>query len=351
MLIFDAHLDIAWNAIDWKRDLEKTVQEIRKSEEGMTELGRATNAVCFPELRQGNVGVFVATVLSRLHRPGNPLFGYATPEACYAVAVGQLAYYQAMIRANKMRMITTRAQLRQHVDAWNQDPHREPFGFILSMEGADPVIDPDNIFDWWEMGLRAIGITHYGQNRYAGGTKCDSGLEHEAKPLLKNIERLGMALDLTHLSDKAFFEAIDLFDGRVLASHQNARKYVDDVRQFSDEQITIVIERNGVIGAALDAWMLQPNWIRGESKREITMERVVENIDHVCQLAGNARHAAIGSDLDGGFGIEQCPADFDTIVDLQKIAALLEARGYPQDDINLIMHGNWLRFFDEVLPE
>lgn len=351
MLIFDAHLDLAWNAIDWKRDLEKPVAEIRASEEGMTELGRATNAVCFPEMRQGNVGVCVATVLARLHRPGNPMFGYATPEACYAVAIGQLAYYQAMIRANKMRMLTTRSQLRKHVEAWNADPHREPFGFILSMEGADPVIDPENIFDWYDMGLRAIGITHYGQNRYAGGTKCDSGLEPEAKPLLKNIERLGMALDLTHLSDKAFFEAIDIYGGRVLASHQNARKYVDDVRQFSDEQITIVIERDGVIGAALDAWMLQPNWVRGESKPEVTMERVVENIDHVCQLAGNARHAAIGSDLDGGFGIEQCPADLDTITDLQKIAGLLEKRGYAQDDISAIMHGNWLRFFDEVLPE
>lgn len=351
MLVFDAHLDLAWNAIDWKRDLEKTVPEIRKSEEGMTELGRATNAVCFPELRQGNVGVFVATVLSRLHRPGNPLFGYATPEACYAVGVGQLAYYQAMIRGGKMRMITTRSELRQHVEAWNADPHREPFGFILSMEGADPVIDPENIFDWWNFGLRAIGLTHYGQNRYAGGTKCDAGLEPEAKPLLKNIERLGMALDLTHLSDKSFFEAIDLFGGRVLASHQNARKFVDDVRQFSDEQIMIVIERDGVLGAALDAWMLQPNWIRGQTKPEVTMERVVDNIDHVCQLAGNTRHAAIGSDLDGGFGIEQCPADLDTITDLQKIATLLEKRGYSQADISAIMHGNWLRFFDEVLPE
>lgn len=247
MLIFDAHLDLAWNAIDWKRDLEKTVPEIRKSEEGQTELGKQTNTTCFPEMRRGNIGVCVATVLARLHRPGNPMFGYATPEACYAVAQGQLAYYRAMIRKGKMRMITTKSELADHVAKWNADPQNTPFGFILSMEGADPVIDPDNVFDWHKDGLRAIGVTHYGKNRYAGGTKCEDGLEPEATPLLKNMEKLGIILDVTHLSDKSFFEAVDIFGGRVLASHQNARKFVDDVRQFSDEQIKIVIARDGVL--------------------------------------------------------------------------------------------------------
>lgn len=350
MLIFDAHLDLAWNAIDWKRDLEKTVLEIRASEEGMTELGRATNTVCFPELRQANVGVCVATVLARLQRPGNPLFGYATVEACYGVGLGQLAYYEAMQRAGKMRMLRTKNELTHHLADWDSRPDTAPFGFILSMEGADPIIDPDNVFDWYNRGLRAMGLTHYGKNRYGGGTQCEDGLEPEATPLLKNMESLGMALDLTHLSDKAFYEAVELFSGQVLASHQNARKYVDAQRQFSDAQLRIVIERGGVVGAALDAWMLQPNWRRGESRPEVTLERVVDNIDHVCQMAGNARHAAIGSDLDGGFGKEQTPADLDTIVDLQRLPALLEKRGYSGADITAIMHGNWLRFFNDVLP-
>lgn len=349
-MIIDAHLDLAWNAIDWKRDLTKTVAEIRDAEVGMTELGRATNTVCFPELRQAGVGVCVATVLARLHRPENPLFGYATPEACYAVAQGQLAWYRAMVRAGRMRMIRNRADLAAHVDDWRARPDSAPFGFILSMEGADPIIDPDNVFQWHEDGLRAVGLSHYGRNRYAGGTKCDDGLAPEAEPLLKHMEKLDMVLDLTHLSDKAFYEAVDRFPGRVLASHQNARKFVDDVRQFSDEQIRIVIQRDGVVGAALDAWMLQPGWIRGQSKPEVTLERVVDNIDHVCQLAGNIRHAAIGTDLDGGYGKEQTPADLDTIVDLNKLPQLLAKRGYAQADIDAILYGNWLRFFGEALP-
>ena len=353
MLIFDAHLDLAWNAIDWKRDLEKTVTELRDSEAGMTELGRGTNTLSFSELRRAGVGVCVATILARVELPGNlaEVTGCVTPESCYAVGQGQLAYYRAMMRGGTTRMLSTKSELCEHADAFTDDPQNAPLGFILSMEGADPVIDPDNIFDWWEDGLRAIGLTHFGNNRYAGGTHSENGLEPEAKPLLENIEQRGMVLDLTHLSDKAFFEAVDLFGGRVLASHQNARKFVDDVRQFSDEQIKIVIERDGVLGAALDTWMLQPNWVRGESRPEVTLQRVVDNIDHVCQLAGNVRHAGIGSDLDGGFGSEQTPTDLDTIADMRQISAILERRGYSADDIAAIMHGNWLRFFGETLPD
>lgn len=350
MLIFDAHLDLAWNAIDWKRDLEMSVAEIRSSEIGMQELGRATNTVSLPEMRLGNVGFCLATVLARLHRTGNPMFGYATAEACYGVAFGQLAYYQAMERAGKLRMLRRRSDLSHHVAAWKSDPHHAPIGFILSMEGADPVLDPEHIHAWWESGLRAIGLTHYGRNRYGGGTACSNGLDPQAKPLLANIEKLGLALDLTHLSQTAFFELVDIFNGRVLASHQNARKFVDDGRQFTDQQLRIVIERDGVVGAALDAWMLQPNWVRGKSIATVTLERFVDNIDYVCQLAGNARHAGIGSDLDGGFGNEQTPADLDTIADLQKVPELLARRGYCESDIAAIMHGNWLRFFVEALP-
>jgi membrane dipeptidase len=350
MLLFDAHLDLAWNAIDWKRDLNRSIAEIRQSEIGKTELGWGTNTVSFPEMRKADVGICVATLLARLHRPGNPMFGYATPEACYAVAKGQLAYYLASERAGKLRFLKSKEDLAQQASDWSSDPNATPIGFILSMEGADPVIDSENIFDWWNAGLRAIGLTHYGKNRYGGGTQCPDGLEPEARPLLANIEALGMILDVTHLSDQAFFEAIDLFHGRILASHQNARKFVNEQRQFSDEQLRIVIERDGVIGAALDAWMLQPGWIRGKSKPEVTLESVVDNIIHVCELAGNADHAAIGSDLDGGFGTEQTPADLNTIADLQRLPELLEKRGVATGDVEKIMHGNWLRFFAAALP-
>ena len=162
------------------------------------------------------------------------------------------------------------------------------------------------------------------------------------------MEKAGIILDVTHLTDQAFLEAIDAFGGPLLASHSNCRTLVPGQRQFDDDHLQTIISRGGVIGAALDAWMLQPNWIRGETTNEnLTLEAVADHIDHVCQLAGNSLHAAIGSDLDGGYGTEQTPRDLDTIADLQKIPGLLK-KGYSQQDISSIMHGNWVRFFREA---
>jgi len=163
------------------------------------------------------------------------------------------------------------------------------------------------------------------------------------------MEKAGIILDVTHLTDQAFLEAIDAFGGPLLASHSNCRTLVPGQRQFDDHHLQTIISRGGVIGAALDAWMLQPNWIRGETTNEnLTLEAVADHIDHVCQLAGNSLHAAIGSDLDGGYGTEQTPRDLDTIADLQKIPGLLKKKGYSQEDISGIMHGNWIRFFREA---
>lgn len=352
MLLFDSHLDLGLNAVDWNRDLRMAVAEIRVQEitHNMTDLGRRTNTLSFPELKKAQVGVGVATVLARQERQINHPFGYTTAEACYAVAMSHLYYYKAMEKTGWMRPIRTKRDLTQHVGAWRADPAGTPFGYILSMECADPVLDPDNIREWYDMGLRAIGITHYGANRYGGGTQCEVGLAVDALPLLRNIEELGIVLDMTHLSDKAFWQVADRFGGRVLASHQNARKFADWQRQFSDEQIKHVISRGGVLGVAFDAVMLQPGWVRGVSKPEVTIDRAVENIDHICQLAGNCRHAGIGSDLDGGYGYEQTPADLNTIADLQRIPDLLAKRGYAAADVEAVMHGNWLRFFAEALP-
>lgn len=352
MLIFDAHLDLAFNAVDWNRDLRMSIPEMRALEIGLklTDAGRCTNTVSFPELRAGEVGVGVATLFARVEPSINHPIGFITPESCYAAAMSHLHYYRAMERSGWMRSIRTRGELQHHIHECKTSAAKTPFGYILSMECADAVLDPDNIREWYELGLRAIGLTHYGANRYGGGTRSEVGLAADALPLLRNIEELGIALDLTHLSDPSFWQVADRFNGRVLASHQNARMFCDWQRQFSDEMIRVVIERKGVLGVALDAIMLQPGWVRGTSKPEVTLDRVAENIDHICQMAGNCQHAGIGSDLDGGYGTEQTPADLNTIADLQRIGDLLVKRGYPTADVEAVMHGNWIRFFSEVLP-
>jgi membrane dipeptidase len=349
MLLIDAHLDLSMNALEWNRNLELDVETIRQAEAGMTQKGRARGTTTLPAMRQGNIGLAVATVISRTARPGSPASGTATQEISYAKTQGQLAYYRVLESQGKIRLITDRDALQNHINAWQTNSADQPIGLIISMEGADPIVSPQQVPSWHADGLRIVGLSHYGISAYAHGTGTEGGLTQQGAPLLKAMEENGIILDLTHLADQAFWEALDAYSGPVLASHNNCRALVPGDRQFSDDQLNALIQRGGVIGTALDAWMLYPGWIKDETPNTVvSLEAVANHIDHVCQLAGNAHHAAIGSDLDGGYGTEQCPHDLDTIADLQKVAALLCKRGYADADIEAVMHGNWIRFFEHA---
>ena len=222
---------------------------------------------------------------------------------------------------------------------------------MLGTEGADCIVSPSQLELWWEDGLRAISLVHYGVSQYAHGTGVDGPLTPDGRDLLCAMDELGAILDITHQSDTSFWESLELFKGPVFASHQNCRALVPGGRQFTDDQLKALIERDAVIGPALDNWMLYPSYVRGETSNTlIHLKDYVDHIDHICQLAGNARHAAIGSDLDGGYGYEQTPEDLNTIADLQKVPAMLRERGYSEADIAAIMAGNAVRFFERALP-
>ena len=354
MLVIDAHLDLSWNALQWNRDLTQSVYTIRATEVGTLGKGRAQNTVALPEMRQGRVAVSFATLLARSTGRSVPHVDFASPTQSFGIAHGQLAYYRALESVGHIRILIDSQGLTAHIAEWEaweatgdsleQVP---PLGFVISMEGADPIQNPQQLEVWWEAGLRLLGPTHYGPGRYAGGTGTELGLTELGVPLLKEMQRLGMILDLTHFSDEAFWQAVSHYDGPVLASHQNCRALVPQQRQFTDEQLQLIMERDGVIGAAFDIWMLQPGFKLGDSNTAVSMTHVVDHIDYVCQLAGNSRHAAIGTDLDGGFGREQSPYDLDTIADLQQIPELLSQRGYEDDDIAAIMYKNWLRLLHD----
>ncbi|MEX0676563.1 MAG: membrane dipeptidase [Pirellulales bacterium] len=350
MLIFDAHLDLSMNALEWNRDLTRGIEEIRARESGQTDKpDRGKGTVCLEEMRKGGVGICVATLIARYVKPGNPLRGFHSPEAAWAQTQGQLAWYRAMEEVGQMVQIRDSAGLKKHVELWQNSSTDAPIGYVLSLEGADSMLSPKHLARAYEQGLRAIGPAHYGPGTYAQGTHATGGLGPRGRELLAEMERLGFILDATHLCDESFWEAIDHFHGPVWASHSNCRALVDDTRQFTDEQIKALVERGAVIGAALDAWMLVPGWKRGETTPEATgvvLGHVVDHIDHVCQLAGNALHSGIGTDLDGGFGREQTPQDLGTIADLVRVSELLAKRGYSRADVAGIMHGNWLRFLE-----
>jgi len=350
MLIVDAHLDLAMNAIFWNRDITRSVEEIRQLEGGRAQKGRGANTVSLPELRRANIGLCLATVIARVKPAGQSPLDFRTQHIAWAVARGELAYYQALCAQDEVRQMFCWPDIANHLEAWNSGSGKAPPGFILSMEGADCVLDPGDLDRWYESGLRVLGPAHYGPGIYAHGTASQGPFTPRGRELLLRMEELGIVLDATHLADDSFWDALDRFGGRVLASHNNCRSLVPGDRQFSDEQIRALIRRDAVIGSVCDIWMLEPGWVYGKSSREgITLDTLVDHIDHICQLAGNSRHIGIGSDLDGGYGAEQCPADLDTIADLNKLPGILEKRGYSAADIAGVMHGNWLRFFEAAL--
>lgn len=349
MLGFDAHLDLSMNAMEWNRDLRMPISEMREREHGMNDKpDRGRNTVSFGELRKANFGVVVATQIARYVERGSWLPGWNSPEQAWAQTQAQLAWYKAMEDDGELRSITDLKSLEEHLKYWETSTDKKKsIGYIMSLEGADSLVTLKHLEKAYNSGLRAVGPAHYGPGRYAFGTDSNGPMGPKGIALLKEMELLNIILDATHLCDESFREAMDNFNGHVWASHHNCRALVNHNRQFSDDQIKELISRGAVIGAPMDAWMIVPNWVRGKSTPEgmgCNLERVVDHMDHICQLAGNANHIGLGSDLDGAFGREQSPYDIDTIADLQKIPAILRKRGYTETDVSNVMHGNWLRF-------
>jgi len=352
MLIVDTHLDLAMNAIEWNRDLTRPIDEIRARERGMTDKpDRGRGTVCLPEMRRGGVTLCVATQIARYVAPGNPLPGWHSPEQAWAMTQAQAAWYRAMEERGEMVQIANLSALERHVSSASSEPpaagRQSPVGYLLSLEGADSIVTIGHLERAYEYGLRAVGPAHYGAGVYAQGTDATGGIGVRGRELLCEMDQLGIILDVTHLCDDSFREALDRFRGPVWASHSNCRALVPHNRQFTDDQLRELIGRDAIIGAAFDAWMLVPGWKRGETtpeSAEVTLNTVVDHIDHVCQLAGNARHCCIGSDLDGAFGREQCPKDLSTIGDLAGLRDVLTRRGYTPEDVARVLHGNFLRF-------
>jgi membrane dipeptidase len=351
MFIMDAHLDLAMNAMEWNRDLKQTVAQLRDREKGLTDKpDRERNVVSLPALREGKIGLVVATQIARFVRKGSPLPGWHSPEQAWAQSQAQLAWYGAMVEEGEMLQITDRVSLEKQVLLWTNNSDTDidkPIGFILSLEGADSLVKISYLEKAYGYGLRALGPAHYGEGRYAGGTGTEAGFSEAGKTLLKEMDSLKMILDVTHLTDPGFNQAMEIYKGPVWASHHNCRRLVKNQRQLTDDQIKILIDRGAVIGGVMDAWMLADGWIRGVSLPRamgVNLDRLIDHYDHICQIAGNADHIAIGSDLDGAFGTEQSPYDLNSIADLQKLPALLTPRGYSDTDIQKILHGNWLRF-------
>jgi membrane dipeptidase len=356
-LIFDAHLDLSMNAMEWNRDMRLPLVEIRRRELGMSDKpDRTRSTICLPEMRRARMGLCVATQIARYSGRFSKLPGWSSPEQAWAHTQGQLAWYRAMEECGEMVQLRTALDVEAHAARWREATAEEmlnlPIGYLLSLEGADSILSWRHLEKSRADGLIALGPVHYGPGVYGHGTDDQGELTAKGRELLKEMERLGIILDVTHLCDESFCDALGRYSGPLWASHHNCRALANWNRQLTDEQIKAIIDRGAVIGMAFDAIMMVHGWTHLRSKPQdfnLKLEKICEHIDHVCQIAGSAKHVGMGTDLDGGFGNEQTPMDLDSVTDLRSLAAPLAARGYSPEDIDSIFSGNFLRFLREHL--
>jgi membrane dipeptidase len=351
MILVDAHQDLAYNIISHGRDYTLPVYKQRRLQPNanLPTLG-------LPDALLGRVAVIFGTIfvapkgLGLAPQGNEPL--YADAREAYALAGKQLDIYERLAGENEhIRLIQTAADLDAVLATWEPDrPLTERVqGIVVLMEGADPIIEPQQFEEWYERGLRVVGPAWH-KTRYSAGTGEPGPLTPLGFELLEVMADAGALLDLSHLAEEAFYQALDRYEGPLIASHSNPRRFCDRDRHLSDDMIRRLAERDGVIGVVVYNRFLSHNWVTSDGRAKIPFTTLLDVIDHICQVTGSAAHVGIGSDLDGGFGLESIPAGMDTVGDLWWLTTGLRRRGYGEDDIAAIAGGNFLRKLRESLP-
>ncbi len=361
-IIIDAHEDIAWNVLSHKRQYLKGAKAIREMEAGGPDQAAAGKAMLgLPEWLDGGIAIVFGTIftLPARKRADEAGLAYATPLEAHELGMRQIdVYHQLAMEHPQIKLVKSKTDLENVLKTWDgfdaanpaKDRDRRQVGILMSMENADPIRMPDDLGVWYDRGLRAIGPAWAG-TRYCGGTAEPGPLTDDGVKLLKLMNQRNMILDLTHMDEESYFQSLDLYTGPIIASHSNAKVFTQQTnRHLTDDMIKRLIDHDGVIGTVIFNKFMLPNWNKGDGKEAATIDTVVERIDYICQKAGDARHAAIGTDFDGGYGAESTPIGFDTVTDLQIIGPALAAKGYSPSEVELILNGNWLRLMRQSLP-
>jgi membrane dipeptidase len=360
-LIVDAHEDLAYNMLTFGRDYTRSVAETRRIEmdsgseapdhNGQTLLG-------WPEYQRGRVAVVFSTLFATPVRRNKDNWDkqvYADYEQAHRLYRTQLdTYHELADRVPDLyQFIATRADLETVLADWTDSSRaNHPVGLVPLMEGAEGVRSPSELNEWWEAGLRMIGLAWAG-TRFCGGTRDPGPLTDEGRLMLRAMADFGFTLDLSHMDELSARQSLDLYDGPVIASHANAAALLpgyEGNRQLPDDVIKGLIVRDGIIGVIPYCQFLNADWKKGDPRDGITLTTLAAHVDHICQLAGDARHVGLGSDFDGGFGLNSVPADIDTIADLQKLASILKMKGYNDEEVAAILGLNWLRHLRTYLP-
>ncbi len=360
-LIVDAHQDLAWNMLTFGRDYRRSAAETRALERSSLTVERNGDTLLgWPEYQRGHVAIVFATLFAApTHaRRGEwePLvYAHGDYETAHRLYWKQQETYHRLCdqSPDHFSLIGSRADLGRVLHPW-QTAGEGPVGLVVLMEGADGIRSPDELVEWWQGGVRLIGLAWAG-TRYSGGTHQPGPLTAEGRRLLNAMAEFPFLLDLSHMDEVAALEALDRYEGPIVVTHANCQallKGLESNRHLSDRVIAGLIERGGVIGVVPYNAFLSVGWSyrRGSRREEVSLAHLADHVDHICQIAGNARHVGLGSDFDGGFGVQSVPIEIDTIADLQKLADFLRPRGYTEEEIAAILGGNWLRHLQENLP-
>jgi membrane dipeptidase len=353
-VIVDGHEDVALNALAEGRDYLTSAAAIRELEAGMDieeRYGRCMLGLA--DWLRGEVGVVVATV-SPIPRSdaGVGELSYTNAHGAHMQGLAMLAVYESWHAdaAVPIEVVHDKSALDGVVASWDAAASGSVrrIGFVLLIENADCIREPAEARYWHEHGVRLIGPAWH-DSRYSGSSRSGQPLTPLGRALLVEMAQLGMAADVTHMSDAACLETLASYDGCVVATHATARRTVDGPRLLADDVVRGIAEHDGVIGVLPVNWALVPGWQIADGKEGVGIDRIVEAVDTLCELTGSARHVAIGSDFDGGLGAEQTPAGIETVADLGLIGDALSRRGYAAADVEGIMSGNWLRVLRRIL--
>ncbi|MFH1523977.1 MAG: membrane dipeptidase [Chloroflexota bacterium] len=360
-LIVDAHEDLAYNILNFGRDYTRSVAETRRLEkENGPEIPKHTGNTLlgWPEHQRGRVVVIFSTLFVT---PAKCKEGdwdkqvYADYNQAHRLYRAQLdAYHELTDRhPDQFRLIATHADLELVLTHWaDSSAETHPVGLVPLMEGAEGVRTPSELDEWWEGGVRIIGPAWAG-TRFCGGTREPGPLTDDGRDLLEAMADIGFTLDLSHMDPLSARQALDLYPGPIIFSHANAAALLpgyDGNRLPPDDVIKGLLDRDGIIGVVPYCLFLKTGWKIGDRRDGITLETLAAHIDHICQMAGDAQHVGLGSDFDGGFGLEAAPADVDTIADLQKLGPILMTKGYNGEEIAAVLGENWLRHLKANLP-
>jgi membrane dipeptidase len=355
-MIVDGHLDLAYGVLGYGRDLEHlTALEVRELERqkiaaGLITPAQAERGLCMctlSELERGKTAIVFGTLyaspaVSWTHPGERHPGGYDTPEEANAQGLAQLSVYEGWEKSGRIRIIKSKTDLAHHLELWQSDGVT---GLVVLMEGADPIMTPDDLGNWYSRGVRIVG-TSWGATRYAGGTGTPTGLTDIGRELIAAMKSQGMILDASHQSHEAFWNSMEVGVHRVIASHSNSYSInPTSNRHITDEMIQAIGERNGRIGIVLFNRFLEQHWTRETPDYPVTLDGQVRNhLTHMASLIGWDK-VCIGSDIDGGLGRDETPAGLEFHGDIVKIGDVVPA--HARDGV---LGGNWISFLREALP-